>query len=183
MLALARSRLSGFWAETIPNIQAHWALIAAASQVLIEAERLSKALKNAPPFLSDLVKAYSGGDSPWCLLDTYHRHMESRWYAFDPDMGDETLEKLIVRARQRYSELGSELAKLFVTYYQKVKHPIEGLLSQREVFEKHVKPRSREVKTAYVWVDALRFEMGRELCDVLRDDFEIEIQPLAANEN
>src|SRR5207253_8053381 len=30
---------------------------------------------------------------------------------------------------------------------------------------------------AYVWVDALRFEMARELCRLLKDDFELEIQP------
>ena len=28
----------------------------------------------------DGVKAYAEGDSPWCLLDSHHRHMESRWY-------------------------------------------------------------------------------------------------------
>jgi hypothetical protein len=178
LLVLARSRLSGFWAESIPNIQACWALIASAGQVILEADRLAKVLKSAPADSSELVRLYSHGDSPWCLIDTYHRHMESRWYVFDPSGEDEALEKLMVKARQRYVEVGSELAKLFVTHYQKVKGSVDGLLSQRDVFQKHVKSRLGEGKTAYVWVDALRFEMGRELCEVLRNDFELEIYPV-----
>jgi len=43
-----------------------------------------------------------------------------------------------------------------------------------------VKPRVGEGKTAYVWVDALRFEMARQLCAVLKGDFEIAIQPATA---
>jgi hypothetical protein len=40
-----------------------------------------------------------------------------------------------------------------------------------------VKPHLGEGKVAYVWVDALRFEMARELCRLLEDDFKLEIQP------
>ena len=40
-----------------------------------------------------------------------------------------------------------------------------------------MKPLLGEGKIAYVWVDALRFEMARELCRLLKDDFELEIQP------
>ena len=40
-----------------------------------------------------------------------------------------------------------------------------------------MKPLLGEGKVAYVWVDALRFEMARELCRLLKDDFELEIQP------
>ena len=33
------------------------------------------------------------------------------------------LEKLITKAEQRYTEVGSELAKHFITHFQKAKHP------------------------------------------------------------
>jgi hypothetical protein len=105
--------------------------------------------------------------------------MESRKYNFDFASNNEHhgLEKLITRAEQRYTEVGSELAKHFITQFQKAKHPIKGLLRQRDVFEKQVKPLLGEGKLAYVWVDALRFEMARELCRLVKDDFELEIQP------
>ena len=163
----------------MPAIQARWALIAAAAEVLLEADRVGKAIKKAPTTVPALVKAYAEDDEPWCLLDTHHRHMESRKYNFEFDAGDEHhgLEKLITKAEQRYTEVGSALAKHFITHFQKAKHPIKGLLRQRDFFETQVKPKLGEGKVAYVWVDALRFEMARELCRLLKDDFELDVQP------
>jgi len=179
LLQLAEYRLSRFWADVIPAIQARWALICTAAEVLIEADRVGKALKNAPTTVPALVKAYADDDEPWCLLDTHHRHMESRKYNFEfaASSDHHGLEKLITKAEQRYTEVGSELAKHFITHFQKTKHPIKGLLRQRDIFEKQVKPRLGEGKVAYVWVDALRFEMARELCRLLKDDFTLEVQP------
>jgi hypothetical protein len=170
LLQLAEYRLSRFWADVIPAIQARWALIRSAAEVLIDAERVGKALKTAPT---------TDDDDPWCLLDTHHRHMESRKYNFEFAASNDHhgLEKLITKAEQRYTEVGSEMAKLFITHFQKAKHPIKGLLRQRDVFEKQVKPHLSEGKVAYVWVDALRFEMARELCRLLKDDFTLEVQP------
>ena len=182
LLDLATSRQSRFWSEVTPTIQAHWALLAAVAQVLLEADRVANTLKDAPKTVTGLVQAYAEGESPWCLLDTHHRHLESRWYNFDPDAADPHpgLEKLILKAEQQYTEVGSQLAKAFVKQYSKAKHPIPGMLRQIQVFEKHVKPRLGTGKTAYVWVDALRFEMARELADVLRSDFNLTLHPALA---
>ncbi len=126
-----------------------------------------------------LVKAYADDEEPWCLLDTHHRHLESRKYNFEFDAGREHhgLDKLITKAEQRYTEVGSSLAKHFVTQFVKAKHPISGLLRQRDFFQTQVKPKLGGGKVAYVWVDALRFEMARELCRLLKDDFDLAIQP------
>jgi hypothetical protein len=179
LLQLAVSRLSRFWAEVVPAVQARWALIAAAAEVLLEADRVAKEIKKPPTTVPALVKAYAEDDEPWCLLDTHHRHMESRKYNFEFDAGGEHqgLEKLITKAEQRYTEVGSALAKHFVTQFSKVKHPIKGLLRQRDFFETQVKPKLGVGKVAYVWVDALRFEMARELCRLLKDDFNLALQP------
>src|SRR5271157_5818031 len=182
VLDLATSRQSRFWSEVTPTIQAHWALLAAVAQVLLEADRVANTLKDAPKTVTGLVQAYAEGESPWCLLDTHHRHLESRWYNFDPDASDPHpgLDKLILKAEQRYTEVGSQLAKAFVKQFSKAKHPIPGLLRQVQVFETQVKPHLGRVKTAYVWVDALRFEMARELADVLRSDFNLTLHPALA---
>jgi PglZ domain-containing protein len=176
---LAVARLSRFWAEVEPAVQARWALIAAAAEVLLKADRVAKEVKKPPTSVSALVKAYAEDDEPWCLLDTHHRHMESRKYSFEFDASGEHqgLEKLITKAEQRYTEVGSALAKHFISTFQKAKHPIKGLLRQRDVFEMQVKPKLGEGKVAYVWVDALRFEMSRELCRLMKDDFDAAIQP------
>lgn len=179
LLALAESRLARFWADVTPSIQARWALVASAAHVLLEADRVAKALKNAPTGIRELIGAYAGDDEPWCLLDTHHRHMESRWFNFEPraDGEHDSLERLTRRAEQRYAEVGSQLARHFVTQFENARHPIEGVVRQRDIFASHVKPLLGESKVAYVWVDALRFEMGRELGRLLKDDCDVAIQP------
>jgi PglZ domain len=179
LLEVAKARLSRFWADVIPAVQARWALISSAAEVLIEANRVGGAIKKAPTTVPALVKAYADDDEPWCLLDTHHRNMESRKYNFEFGAGDDHhgLDKLITKAEQRYTEVGSALAKYFITTFQKAKHPIKGLAQQRDIFDKQVKPLLTEGNVAYVWVDALRFEMARELSRLLKDDFKLEIQP------
>jgi hypothetical protein len=179
ILTLAESRLGRFWCDAEPKLQARWTLVASAAAVLLEAERVEQALRRAPTSLPEFVKQYVEGGSPWCLLDTRHRHMESRWHNFEPEIGDdhESLEKLIIRARQRYMKVGSDLARHFVAQVQKTRLPGKGLLRQRDIFEKYVKPALGHEKVAYVWVDALRFEMARELARLLEKDFETELYP------
>jgi len=178
-LQLASHRLSRFWADVFPAIQARWALISSAAEVLLEADRVGQAVKQAPTTVPALVKAYAEDDTPWCLLDTYHRHLESRKYNFEfaANQDHDGLDKLITKAEQRYTEVGSALARHFITQFQKAKHPIPGLLRQRDIFEKQVKPHLGAGKVAYLWVDALRFEMARELSRLLKDDFRLELQP------
>ncbi len=178
LLHLAERRMTRFWADVLPAVQARWALVASAARVLIEADRVEKAIKTAPKTVPELVKAYAGDDEPWCLLDTHHRHMETRKYNFDfpADGQHDALDQLITRAEQRYAEVGSALAQHFVTAFSKAKHPIAGLPRQLDVFETHVRPELRDKRIAYVWVDALRFEMARELAGLLESDFELTVQ-------
>jgi hypothetical protein len=180
LLSLAKSRLACFWAEAMPPIQAHWALIAAIAEVLLGADRVEKLLKKPPTTISELVNAYVDGDRPWCLLDSHHRHMASRWFNFEASDDNGSLEKLVNKAERRYTQVGSELAKHFVTQFQTGKHPSKDVLRQVDLFETEVEPKILDGKTAYVWVDALRFEMARELTDVLKDDFDISLRPAIA---
>src|SRR5271157_4467877 len=62
LLDLATSCQSRFWSEVTPTIQAHWALLAAA-EVLLEADRVATALKDAPKTVAGLVHAYAEGES------------------------------------------------------------------------------------------------------------------------
>ncbi|MFH1922828.1 MAG: PglZ domain-containing protein [Planctomycetota bacterium] len=176
VFTLAESRLSRFWCDVEPKLQARWALVASAAEVLLEADRVGQALKRPLASATGMIKEYAEGTEPWCLLDTHHRHMESRWYNFEPHGYDhDSIEKLVIKARQRYVEVGSEIARQFLMQLQK-KAPDKSVARQRDVFERHVKPSLGAKKIAYVWVDALRFEMGRELARLLKEDFEVDLQ-------
>lgn len=182
LLELARTRQSSFWSELLPDMQAQWALIAAAGQVLLEADRISLELKSTAGDAAALLAAYTADERPWCLLDTYHRHMERRYHTFDFDLGErhQSLEQLVVSARQRYMDVGAALAESFVQRYRAAKFQISSVLRQVEVFEKKVKPRLADGKLAYVLVDALRYEMGRELIQSMSAEFDVEFEPALA---
>lgn len=185
LVELAQSRQSSFWSEHLPDVQAQWALIAVGGRLLLEADRIERELKSpaiSTASAANLFTAYTAGERPWCLLDTHHRHMERRYHNFDFDAGarHQGLQQLIVKARTRYMTVGGALAEHFLRHYKEGKFQLGGVLRQTEVFAKKVKPLTGEGKTAYIWVDALRFEMGRELAEALAKDLEIEITAAVA---
>ena len=175
LVELGTTRKSSFWSEHLPDIQAKWALIVLAGQVLLEANRIEQELKFGVNSASAIFQAYTDTDHPWCLLDTYYRHMERRYYDVSFELPDQ-LELLVVRARHNYMEVGSMLAETFLRGYQAEKFHIAGALRQIEIFEQKVKPRLADGKVAYVWVDALRYEMARELVSILVTDSNVDMQ-------
>jgi hypothetical protein len=175
LVVLATTRQASFWSNFLPDMQAQWTLIGIAGQVLLEADRIAVALKSPSSSVKDIFHAYTASDHPWCLLDTYHRHMERRYYDFSSQI-DDTFDQLLVRARQRYMEVGSTLAEHFLKRFQAEKFRIEGALRQVDIFEQKVKPKLAEGKVAYVWVDALRYEMAYELAHSLAADSDMDMQ-------
>jgi len=178
----SRKLKAGFWRDVDPGLSARWAIIVSIAKVLLEANRIEEALKSVSSLsITEMIREYTEGESPWCLLDTYYRHMESGWYNFEPyGSGDhDSMEKLVIKARQRYAQVGSEMAKRFLIKLQD-ERPGKDILRQQEVFEKYVKLFIGHKKVAYVWVDALRFEMGRELARLLKEDFQIDLHAAMA---
>ena len=173
---LAIERQGGFWAEFAPDIQARWALIGVAGRVLAEAERIERGLKalGGTPTAGTILSHYTDIETPWCLLDTSHRNLEKRWHNFDFDGDTDALEQLGARARQRYMEIAGSLAEKFTHGFQRERFRFEaaGLtLRQVDLFEQRVQPYLKPgEKVAYVLVDALRFEMARELAAAIANE-------------
>lgn len=183
LLDLARRRQSSYWSERTPEAQARWALVAVAGLLLAEARRIEAALKTAA--IGDpvaILHAYCDGDRPWCLLDTHHRNMERRRHTFDfaLDARHNTLEQLVARASQRYMEVGGSVAEHYVRALAAARFALAGMRRQVDVYTTHVRPALDAGKTAYVLVDALRFEMARELMESLRGDYTVEMAMAAA---
>jgi hypothetical protein len=174
LLSQARARQSCFWSEYQPEIQATWALVVVSGQILREAERIEQALK-IPSDVGALFAAYTDKHHPWCLLDTYHRHMERRYHDFSFPFTDGLLQ-LLTKARQRYMEIGASLAENFLQRFLAGRFRIEGVLRQVEIFDQKVKPHLLQGKVAYVWVDALRYEMAYELAQTLAADADPEME-------
>jgi hypothetical protein len=177
LVALAAARQSSFWSEQEPTLQARWALVALAGQLLLEAERVDRESKAAGADPMAYLRAYAEGEAPWCLLDTHHRHLERHWHRLDVDPGDSQgrLEQLVAAARNRYSTVSAVLAERFLRAYSDASLSVPDAPRQTEVFARCVRKGLADKKTAYLLVDALRFEMARELALSLGDGFECQV--------
>ncbi|MBN1458235.1 MAG: PglZ domain-containing protein [Armatimonadetes bacterium] len=175
----ARARQSSFWSEADPDMQAQWALIAAAGEVLVEAGRVEAGLKEGGGDIAVILRAYTEGDEPWCRLDTAHRNLEQLYQTLDVDLeARRGLEALVVQARQRYSAVSAALAEAFLRAYRDVGFKVTETGRQSEVFAQHVRPHLKTGKVAYVLVDALRYEMAEELMAAAGEDFEVSLKPV-----
>jgi len=184
LVTFAEMRQSTFWPEQRSELQTQWALIASAGRLLVQANKVEKALKASSKARAvDLARFYTHAPDPWCWLDTAHRNMERRIHHFDFDTTGvhRLLEQLIAKARESYMKTGDRLAEHFVRTYADDQFALPEFLLQREIFEKQLKSALLAGKMAFVWVDALRYEMGRELAQTLAGEFDVDLQPAIAS--
>jgi len=178
LVELAEQRCAGFWAGRDPALQAQWSLVLQAAELIQAAARVREALA-AGLSCEVLAARYTSGEEPLCRLDTVHREMERKAARLELQLHmPEQIEKLLAEARRAYAEAAGELAERFTRALAAAGFQIPGLYRQNQVFDVFVAPRLAEGRTGYVWVDALRFEMARELRKLLESEFEIEIQPV-----
>ncbi len=177
LLTFVQQRKTGYWSLHQPEIAARWELVLVAAQLLHAAGRIEAALKPFSLSASELFRAYTEGEHPWCELDTFQRRLEYRCWGFDfDDARHRTLIHLTHRARQRYMEVGGLLAERFVRALEQNQFRLPGFRTQRETFSSMVAPVLREGKTAYLLVDALRFELARELVHDLGDGYRVTLE-------
>ena len=217
LVALAEARLAGFWASQRPQIKARWDVIADAGRVVVEAGRVTSALKGKKTSAADLVLSYAHGPTkaakkkpgfsekpgfwelwdpsgPWCILDTAQRHLERDFHRFELDISQhQSLVALAAHARSRYAGAAETLAELFVNAYAADKFNVTGsvastpgglpdaaIIHQADVYARIVGPAAGTGRVAYFLVDALRFEMARELTTLLAVDWQADLIPALA---
>lgn len=172
LLDLAESRQAGFWSSQRPEIKIRWEVIADAGRVLVEAARIEDELKGKSWTAAALLSKYAYGASearlPWCELDTAQRHLERDYHRFDVNPEQQgSLIQLVTLARQRYASVADRLAELFTRAYAGEEFVLPGVTLQADIFRETVAPAAKGGRVVYILVDALRFEMARELLGVL----------------
>jgi len=181
LVELAESRRGGFWSAHEPAIKTRWQVIVDAGRVLVEAARVESSLKGKAWSAAALLSHYAYGDAPWCVLDTAQRHLERDFHRFDLDPQEhDSLLRLVALARQRYAAVSNDLAERFVRAYSDDKFELPGVLLQADVYPEAVVPATREGPVAYILVDALRFEMARELLSLFEPEWQGDLIPALA---
>ena len=87
----------------------------------------------------------------------------------------EGLLRLIAIARQRYAQIAGTLAESFTHALEESKFEIPGVGLQMQIFRETVSPNLQSGKTAYLLVDALRYEMASELLEQLNEDWRVDL--------
>jgi len=171
LLETARLRQGTFWGRQ-PESKKRWQLIAAAGELILESQRVQTEV----PSVSDAdqyVELYTNGDHPWCEVDTAHRRLERLFLEFE-EIGSHTeVEKLVYRAQQAYQSMANELSESFITSLEDANYQLRAL-RQRDVFQTFIKSNLGS-RTAYFLVDAMRYEMGRELSRLLHEEGDSDI--------
>ena len=186
-LDLIRRRKTSFWSLYTGEYQLRWTLLELAAQLLLTADRVETELKIVRKDAKAMVEAYTrgipGADSepalPWCMLDRYHRHLEHRYALLDLHLEGQhaQLETLMASVRRRYMDVVGQCAERLAEALATSGFDVEGPMRQDEVFRTQVRQRATEGKTAYLLVDALRYEMGQELLEGLGDGFDSALRP------
>lgn len=172
LVDMARRRQRSFWGRQ-PDHNSRWQLIVAAGDLLLECQRV-KAEMGAVADAASMVKHYTEGDRPWCELDTAQRRFERQYLEFEDIAVYPEIEKLASRARREYQDVANQLCERFIRALEHAGYKIDRL-NQRETFARFAKLLLGRTKLAYILVDAMRYEMGRELCHLLEGEGEVNI--------
>lgn len=177
---LATGRKSSFWSIEYPVNGLCWALLELAAGLLLRSGRIREELKSGSRNLSDLFTDYTGGDNPWALLDTEYRHLERQYENFDlhPGREHEGLEKVMAKCRKAYAETVCLCAEALTSAVEQHGIHPDDIPLQILTFSRSISAlMGSSGKTAYILVDSLRYEMGKEVAEGLSGDFEVEVLP------
>jgi hypothetical protein len=117
------------------------------------------------------IEQYTNSDYK---IDQLQRRFEK--IAIEVLEDNKALADLKQTVRKEYSKYTEKNQKQFQELLQIEHWPVEGLLSNIQVFSKHIQPLLKsKTKTAYLFVDALRFELAKELEENIEKYFNVQV--------
>lgn len=174
--ALAQERRASFW--NVDENALRWSLIRNTASLLLGCARLEEDLQARSWSANEMIAAYAQGSeddaAPWCVLDAFHRHMERLYAGLGPAP---PLDRAVEMARLAHTTVMHRLAEAFREALTQVQFQVPDVTQQVCTFRDQVAPRLEGGKVAYLWIDALRFEMARELMAGLGEDGETTLVP------
>ena len=159
------------------EVKSQWALVRAALSLCEFCFSLTDEFSSHTASLEKLIDFYV---TRLRYSDTLHRLLErsgmwnvSRAADMDP---------LVEKARTEYSTLLAQVQEAFVELVRQSGWPPSFAPSNADVFDKFIAPhlRDRGTKTAFILIDALRYELGVALQKQLSEDGEADISYYAA---
>lgn len=162
-LEIVDARSDSFWTSIgrFPERHAAWQACGELARLALTVEEVGRALERPPTSARGWADSYTAREG-WHRLD--RRFREAR-YRLSRTQESSTLEQGAEHVFACYDGLVEQIATGFVEALQADRWDVDGLLRQEEVYDRHVARRSEPV--AYLLADAMRFEMGAELAELL----------------
>jgi hypothetical protein len=174
VLQIVSQRETSFWVGRDVRRKAQWD----ACRAVAEVARLSDDARKRINALSDRprkwVDAYCARDGLY-RLDRAYRLMETLVASMEEEV---EVERALNVVRSEYESILGEMARRFSRAFVNAGWEIEGVLRQTECYSKVVT--EQQGLTAYIFVDAMRFEMGAALRERLAELGEPQLFPAVA---
>ena len=137
----------------------------------LELIQLASEKKNKITSLKTAIDQYIQSDYK---IDQLQRRFEK--IAIEVMEDNDALTSLKETVRNAYLKYTEKNQKQFQVLVQKEHWPVQGLMSNMQVFSKHIQPLLKsKTKTAYLFIDALRFELAKELEENIEKYFNVEV--------
>ncbi len=164
-------RRRSFWVDRSVARQAQWEACRLMAELGTEVERVRQEMAKAASKPTQWVNAYAA-EGGWYLVDTLQRQLET-WVA---KMDDEAeAEQALLVVRREHEELLKRMADGFVKVLRENGWTIPNIVPQTRIYPDVVKAMGG--RTAYFFVDAMRFEMGMELARLLPGAEALTVRP------
>lgn len=159
--ALIDSKKRSIWRHDSQRSPA-WTTVERATALIESCEMYSREL-SVKNNVKGLVKKYTEGG--WFNIDRTFRLFET---ALTACADDDAIEPIIDFCRSQYRKNVEKMQEVFLNSVQVEGWPPDGVSRQTRVFDEYVLPMlERRQKTAFLMVDSLRYEMGRDLGEAL----------------
>lgn len=169
---LISKRKKTCWVKNTPEYNLIYQILEYYIKLKSLIEDASKIISSEKLSLDGFISLYVGknGNNGWFLIDRYFRLMETKFTQLDIGGSfDNEMDCLMPNVRNLYSNFLNKQIREFILRFRKNTSLDElKILLQKDIYRKKVLPLIEEGrKCVYLLVDALRYEMGEELFDLL----------------
>lgn len=172
-LALAIARGKSFWVDRDFHRLVQWELLRYLAELGIQIHRIRPSLKKMSSKADDWIGAYAAKDG-WYEVDRAQRTLE-HWVANMDDEPTMELNHALGLLRRAHETLLKQMAQGFTDALVKSNWSVPSVLHQTKIFSTCVEKAGGRV--AYFFVDAMRYEMGTELAELLSETEDLKLAP------
>lgn len=173
-IGIVAGRSRSFWVGRDVARQAQWEVCRLMGELGQQIERVHPSLAKAGSEPAKWVAAYAN-EGGWYRVDALQRRLET-WAA---KMDEEPeAEKALAVVRREHEELLKRMAEGFAKALRETSWTVPDVLHQTSIYPDVVQTMGG--RTAYFFVDAMRFEMGAELAMQLQGAKDLTIRPAIA---